>query len=277
MNLQATGLTTEIIAHRGASFDAPENTLASVRLAWEHNADAVEIDVHLSKDNHIVVMHDAHTQRTGGLDRRIAEQTLEELRTLDVGSWKEARFAGEKIPTLSEVIETIPQGKRLVIEVKCGSEIVPTLQATLAGSGRSAEQFLIITFSQSTLQAIKAAMPHITAYWLSAFSQNQQSSTDQAKAEQSKEEQPTIEAWIEVAHSIGADGLNLSASGLWNTELVQAVKAAGLKCYAWTVNDVDQARRLIAMGIDGITTDRAGWLRERLLSVYSARSLQATC
>lgn len=249
-------LTTEIIAHRGASFDAPENTLASVRLAWEHDADAVEIDVHLSKDNHIVVMHDAHTQRTGGVDRRIADQTLAELRALDVGSWKDARFAGEKIPTLSEVIETIPNGKRLVIEIKCGPEIIPVLQETLANSDRNSEQFLIIAFSQSTLHAVKKALPHISAYWLSTFSQNPESSV----------RQPTIETWIEVAKKIQADGLNLGTKGPWDAELVQNIKAAGLKCCVWTVNDPNQAHRLMEMGIDGITTDRAGWLREHLSS-----------
>lgn len=247
-------LTTEIIAHRGASFEAPENTLSSVRLAWEHGADAVEIDVYLSKDNHTVVMHDATTKRTGGVDRRIADQTLAELRALDVGSWKEARFAGEKIPTLSEAIETIPTGKRLVIEIKCGPEIIPALQETLANSRHNSEQFLIIAFSQSTLHAVKKALPHIAAYWLSTFSQNPESSVGQ----------PTIETWIEVAKKIEVDGLNLGAKGPWNAELVQKIKAASLKCYVWTVNDPDQARRLVDMKIDGITTDRAGWLRQQL-------------
>ena len=254
-NMNTTNrLKTEIIAHRGASHDAPENTLSAVRLAWEHNADAVEIDVYLSKDNKIVVMHDATTKRIGGVDRKIVEQTLEELRALDVGSWKDAKFAGEKIPTLDEVIATIPAGKRLVIEIKCGPEIVPFLKATLDASGRKPEQFLIIAFSQSTLEAAKKALPPIQAYWLSNLSLNAETGR----------EQPPIEDLIETAKKIGADGLNLGSKGPWTAELVQRVKAAGLKCYVWTVNNADDARRLRDMGIDGITTDRAGWLREQL-------------
>ena len=74
----------EIIGHRGASRDAPENTLASVNLAWKRNADAVEIDVYLSKDGHIVVVHDETTKRYGGPDRKIADQTLADLKKLEL-------------------------------------------------------------------------------------------------------------------------------------------------------------------------------------------------
>src|SRR5215218_7394628 len=82
----------EIVGHRGASFDAPENTLASVKLAWEQKADAAEFDVFLSKDGKIVVIHDANTKRVAGVDKPVVQQTLEELRTLDVGKWKNPKF-----------------------------------------------------------------------------------------------------------------------------------------------------------------------------------------
>ena len=106
----------DIIAHRGASHEAPENTLASVRLGWAQGADAVEVDVRQSRDGHIVVIHDAHTRRTAGVTRRVRAETLDELRALEVGRWKHRRHAGEKIPTLAEVIETVPPGKRLFVE-----------------------------------------------------------------------------------------------------------------------------------------------------------------
>ena len=95
----------DIIAHRGASHDAPENTLASVRLGWAQEADAVEVDVRQSRDGHIVVIHDAHTRRTARVKRLVRAQTLDELRALDVGRWKHPRYAGEKVPTLAETIE----------------------------------------------------------------------------------------------------------------------------------------------------------------------------
>ena len=104
----------EIVAHRGASYDAPENTVAAIKLAWEQKADAAEFDVFLSKDGKIVVMHDKDTKRIAGVDRKVVDQTLAELRKLDVGRWKDAKFAGEKMPTLDEMLATVPEGKQRV-------------------------------------------------------------------------------------------------------------------------------------------------------------------
>src|SRR5690349_6499814 len=118
----------DIVAHRGASFDAPENTVASAKLGWEQKADAVEIDIYLSKDGRIVVLHDADTKRTAGSVGKVVESTAEHLRTLDAGSWKGADWKGEKIPFLEEIIATVPEGGRLFIEIKCGPEILPELE-----------------------------------------------------------------------------------------------------------------------------------------------------
>ncbi|HSG69711.1 MAG TPA: glycerophosphodiester phosphodiesterase family protein, partial [Planctomycetaceae bacterium] len=114
---QEKAAPVEIIAHRGASYDAPENTLASVNLAWEQNADAVEIDIWLTSDNQIVLMHDKTPKRYGGPDTLVSEMTLEQLRALDVGAWKDPRWKGEKAPLLSEVLPLVPAGKRLFIEI----------------------------------------------------------------------------------------------------------------------------------------------------------------
>ncbi len=100
----------EIIAHRGASFLAPENTMASVMLGWEKNAD-VEVDVYLTKDNRIVAIHDETTERTAGTDVNVAESTSDELRKLDVGSFKYEEYAGEQIPFLADIVETNPPGR----------------------------------------------------------------------------------------------------------------------------------------------------------------------
>ncbi|HSQ58627.1 MAG TPA: glycerophosphodiester phosphodiesterase family protein, partial [Gemmata sp.] len=156
----------EIVAHRGASHDAPENTLASIRLAWEQNADAVEIDVRMSKDGGIVVIHDSNTLRVAGVDRPVAEQSLAELRALDVGKWKEARFAGERIPTLEEVLATVPREKRLLIEAKSGPEIVPELGRVLNGSDLRPEQNAIISFNPAVIAAVKRSRPELTGYWV---------------------------------------------------------------------------------------------------------------
>ena len=90
----------EIIGHRGASYLAPENTVASANLAWEKQADAVEVDIYLTQDSKIVVIHDSTTKRTAGQDMEVAKSTARQLRELDVGSFKNVDYAGEKIPLL---------------------------------------------------------------------------------------------------------------------------------------------------------------------------------
>jgi len=192
----------EIVAHRGASHDAPENTLASVNLGWEQRADGVEIDIRLSKDGHIVLMHDEGTKRTGGRDRPIVDQTLDELRQLDAGAWKDPKWAGERIPVLSDVLATIPEGKRLFIEVKCGPEIVEPLRAALAEAARPVEQTAIISFSLDVVTAAKRAMPELQVYWLASIKQDKETGRWG----------PAVSELLAKAQAAGVDGLDVSGA-----------------------------------------------------------------
>ncbi|MGB5892799.1 MAG: glycerophosphodiester phosphodiesterase family protein, partial [Ignavibacteriaceae bacterium] len=117
-----------IIAHRGESYDAPENTFASINLAWERDADAVEIDVQLTKDEKIVLIHDKTTLRTGGKYKRIAQNNYVELLKIDVGKFKGAKWKNERIPLLDKVIDTIPKNKILFIEIKSDKRIIKPFQ-----------------------------------------------------------------------------------------------------------------------------------------------------
>src|SRR5690349_11820047 len=101
----------EIIAHRGSSFLAPENTLVASHLAWQEGADAVEGDFRLTADGHIVCIHDATLKRTAGVDRSVSQCTLDELKAYDFGGWKAPKFVGERIATLPEMLSTRPVGK----------------------------------------------------------------------------------------------------------------------------------------------------------------------
>ncbi|MBV9471230.1 MAG: glycerophosphodiester phosphodiesterase [Abitibacteriaceae bacterium] len=247
-------LSMEIWAHRGASDEAPENTLASIERGWPQ-ADGVEIDVHLSRDGAIVVLHDDNTKRVAGVDKKVAEQTLAELRQLDAGRWKQESFAGESIPTLDEVVATMPPQKRLIIEIKCGPEIIPALQRPMGDAARSGQQCCFIAFSHPTLQAIKQAFPAVPAYWLSSF----------RAAQDSGAWEPTIETLIAQAKAAEFDGLDLHYDGPLEARTVTQIQEAGLQCYVWTVNDPVVAQRLVAAGVDGITTDRPAWLRLQLM------------
>ncbi|HON90411.1 MAG TPA: glycerophosphodiester phosphodiesterase [Sedimentisphaerales bacterium] len=243
----------EVIAHRGASHLAPENTLASVKLAWELGADVVEVDVHLTKDNRIVASHDPTTLRTSGTDLKIADTHSADLRELDVGSHKHADFAGESVPFLEEVLETIPAGRRLFIEVKTGPEILSVLNETITRSGKRS-QVAVIGFDLPTMKAAKEIMPDVPAHWL--CDKNLWASSGDSLARTAK------------AH--GLDGLNVHWSGItWR--FARAVRRAGLRLYAWTVDHGANADRLRDLGVDGIATNRPGWLKKRILSRHNSQ------
>ncbi|MBN1803658.1 MAG: hypothetical protein JW837_00265, partial [Sedimentisphaerales bacterium] len=116
--------------------------MASVMLGWEKDAD-VEVDVYLTKDNKIVVIHDKTTKRTAVTDVNVADTTSEELRKLDVGSFKSEEYAGEQIPFLADIVGTIPSGRKLYVEIKCGKEILPYLEELLVESGKMSRIVII--------------------------------------------------------------------------------------------------------------------------------------
>ena len=254
--LFATGCTeqTEIIAHRGASHLAPENTMASVMLGWQKGAD-VEIDVYLTKDNRIVVIHDKTTKRTGDKELEVSKTTSHQLRTVDVGTFKSLKFAGERIPFLHEVIATIPPHRKLYIEIKCKQEILPHLEKVINASGKRS-QVIIVTFDFETIVAAKKQMPDISMYWLRGTKKDKE--TDEFIYHD-------IEL-VEKARMHGLDGLNLHYGGV-TPELVDAAKAAGQKFYVWTIDEINAAQRMRDLGVDGITTNRPGWMKEQLKTV----------
>jgi glycerophosphoryl diester phosphodiesterase len=251
-----SGKRVEWVAHRGESHDAPENTMASVRLAWERGADAVEFDVHLTRDGRLAVSHDANLKRVTGQDLAIVNATLGELRKADVGKWKDPRFAGERMPTIEEVLATIPADphKRLFCEIKVGPEAVPAFVEAFRKSGKPASQVVVISFKADTLAEVKKQLPELKTYYLSDFKQDKQT----------KQWSPDAEEILATAKRIKAGGVNLSDKAPFDAALVKAARAAGMAVYAWTVDDPAAARRLIDLGVDGITTNRAQWLRRQV-------------
>lgn len=242
----------EYVAHRGASHLAPENTLAAARLAWELGADAVEVDVHLSRDNQVVVIHDETTHRTTGVTHRVAKTNAAVLRRLDAGSFKNGKYAGEKIPLLSEVLETVPEGRKLLVEVKTGTEILLSLAQVIARS-KKMDRVVIISFDFKVAAGAKKMMPEIPVYWLANSKKDRPSGTYR----------PHERELIERARSKGLDGLGVHFGGV-TADFAERVKGEGLKLFVWTVNKEDEARRLMSLGIDGLITDRPGWMRKRL-------------
>lgn len=242
-----------IIAHRGESYDAPENTMASINLAWERGAEAVEIDVHLSKDDHVVVIHDFNTKRLAGDNLKISKATLEELKKLDVGSWKGDKWQGEQIPTLKEVLKTIPQGKKLIIEIKSNADIIPTLKQDIESSCLETMQIEIIGFDLETMALAKRTFTDHKVLWL----------LDLDYYWYTRILKPSIKKAISKSKRHGLDGLNVWAGNMLDKSMIRKVHDAGLLLYCWTVDDMEHARKLWNWGIDGITTNRAAWMNEK--------------
>lgn len=263
-----------IVAHRGASYLAPENTLAAVRKAWQLDADGVEIDVHLSADGRVMVMHDANTLRTCGVALDISATDSARLRELDAGKFKGAQWQGEPIPFLSEVVATIPDGKFLVVEIKSGPEIISALNR-ISFNPRKVK---FISFDLRVLAALRPLYPESDLFLL--FDSEQPTKdllTEPVEANNS----PSISTskkqtrfpdsgdglarqLLNVVRATGLDGLDVNASFPVDAALVRAIHDQGKQIYFWTVDDPARAEFLSEAGADALTTNRPGWLRQRL-------------
>lgn len=244
----------EIIAHRGASYDAPEDTLAAFKLGYEQEADANELDIYLSKDGKIVVTHDSDTGRISGVTNRIETQTFKQLRRLEVGRWGKWKDKGfsERMPALDEVVASVPRNKRLFVEIKCGPEVLPKLERALRRGRRNPGQFVLIGFSYETMRLAKQEMPQLETCWLVA-------------RDKETKTYPPVEELIRKANEARLDGLDLESGFPIDPEFVRKVHNAGLKLYTWTVDDPALAKSEAVAGVDGITTNRPGWLRQQLV------------
>ncbi len=226
-----------IIAHRGASGEAPENTLSAFRLAWAQGADGIEMDVHLSADGRVMVHHDDDTERLCGEKLIIAETGSARLQTLDVGRWKGEAWRGEAMPYLEDVLAEVPAGKQAYIEIKSGEAIVPALAKALTVLDPNARP-VIISFNADALVGCREALPGVPLYWVL-----------------DAEPGPSLPtAVIQTAVDLGFTGLDPDHVGV-TAGWVSAARQAGLHLACWTVNRPEDMRRMASLGLDAITTD----------------------
>ncbi len=247
------------IAHRGESYDAPENTLAAINLAWQRDADAVEIDVHLTKDNRIVVIHDNHTWKLDRRFRKIKEQTLAELKRLDAGKYKGSQWRNERIPTLEEVLVTVPQHKKLIIEIKCDSSILNPLKRIIADFKLLPHQIQFIGFDFNVIKNARKIFRENEIFWVKNITYFEFITSWQDK----------LNEIINKTRRADLYGLDLSTNKIIDRTFVDMIKEAGLKLYIWIVNDPQEAKRLMDAGVDGITTDHPQWLKKELGNLTS--------
>lgn len=239
-----------IVAHRGASRHAPENTLPAFRLAWDLGADAIEGDFHLTGDGHIVCIHDASTQRVSNRNLVVQASTLRELRALDVGAYRGKPYEGTRIPTMAEVFSTVPEGKTIYVEIKCDRDIVPALRKEIEGSELAQEQIVVLSFQEDVVLAVKT-LEGFKAYWLVDLETDAAGRTE-----------PALEAVLETLNHVQADGL--SASKNVTEPFARGVMEQGYGFHVWTVDHPKDARRFAGWGATSITTNVPGCLKEHL-------------
>ena len=244
----------EIVAHRGASFDAPENTIAAIVLAWQQMADAVEIDVRVTKDEQIVAIHDADTRRTCGQNLVVSNSTYAQIQQLDAShNAMEDKYAGECVPRLADILKTIPPHGKLFVEVKCSHEIIEPLTSQFARNTPQQSSVVMIGFNAPLLAKIKTELPDV-ACLLCVAAEDKKDAWDHSDTE----------ILIKNAKRFNLDGVDLDARATICPEAVARLRSENLLCYFWTVDDPVYARTLSNCGVDGITTNRPGWIRTEL-------------
>jgi len=225
------GDKVSIIAHRGASGAAPENTLASVRRAIEDGADWIEIDVQESADGHVIVVHDSDFMKLAGVNLKVWEGTLAEVRELDVGGSFASEFTGEQVPTLAEVLEEVKGRSGLIVELKYygHDQALEQRVVDLIEAADMQEQTMIMSLKYAGIKKIRDLRPDWTVGLLSA----------QAIGDLTR---------------IDANFLAVSTR-LANSSFIRSAQTAGKQVYAWTVNDALTMSHMMSLGIDGVITD----------------------
>ncbi|HUK57092.1 MAG TPA: glycerophosphodiester phosphodiesterase family protein [Nitrospiria bacterium] len=235
-----------IIAHRGASGRAPENTMAAFRLAVEQGADWIELDVHQTADGRLVVLHDFSLQRTAGDPRAVRELSLEEIRKLDVGSWRDRSRRAERVPTLDEVLAFAAGRVGLMIELKRGSPFYPEIEQRLIDTiarHRARNRVTISSFDLAGLKTLRELDPEIPLGLLTR-----------------KTKPGDI---LDEAGSLNVRSIHISTHRLSKNILTRA-HSNRFPVYVYTVNRPSLMKRCLSMGADGLFTNYPDRLRDLL-------------
>ena len=244
-----------IVAHRGASHDAPENTLAAFELAWQKESDGIEGDFYLTADNQIVCIHDRDTERTTGKKMTVESSSLDELRKLEYGTWKDSKFAGEPIPTFADVFRSVPLGKTFVIELKSKAKIVPHLAKQLRRLDQRKIKILIISFDVETCRQCKELMPQYRVHWLTGFKKSDDGL------------HPTADEIVQTVAKCRADGVGMQGNtGLITEEFVDTLHQGECgEFHVWTIDRIEDAAHFQKLGAFGITTNRPAFIRSGIV------------
>ena len=246
---------TVVVAHRGASQRAPENTMEAYRLAVELGADAVELDVHLTVDGELAVIHDETLQRTTDRTGLVAGMTMDAIRQADAGAafaptgGDDRPFAGKGlfVPTLGEVLAWLPDGIGLVIEIKARAAADAVVDAVRGHAVRSEDRLSVISFDEVAIERVRALDPEIRTGYLLVPSQ-------------------PIEPALRWATEHGHLGVHPWEGdlGIDPLPILAQAHAYGREVGCYVLNDPERMQHLAACGLWGFVTDRPDVAREAL-------------
>ena len=242
-----------LIAHRGESNDAPENTLPAYKMAVERGF-GFECDVYLSKDGRVFTFHDKNLKRTtdGANTNRCGDVTWDEISRLDVGGWgkwKGSKYVGTRPALLEEVLALARDGRKIYVEVKPGPEIVPYIKKVFAAQKKATpKNTLFISFGNATCKALKEQMPEYKVYWI----------VSSRHWERPDHPPVTAEDVIAAMRETGADGVDIHyAPDVITAEMIAAVRKAGYEFHVWTVDKLEDTEEAFRRGAQTVTTNCA--------------------
>jgi len=240
-----------VVAHRGFSYEYPENTVAAAMGAIKAKAEGCEFDVYISRDGTVIVIHDGTFNRTTDVKTeivdgkpqpvKISDLSFEEIRRLDAGSWKDAKFAGEKIPTLDEMLAALKESKCWpVIEIKQAGFEQQVIDAVK--KAKMEDRAVIISFSKNVVKKVRELAPTIPVAWLWGD-----------KWEKSDAE--LVEFLVDAANEVDTNMLDLAHTHL-NANVIKGLNDAGITVWSWTIDNPDRMAEIRKAGAVSITTNR---------------------
>ena len=225
------------IAHRGASGRFPENTRLAFVKAIEAGADMIELDCQLSRDGHVVVFHDERLNRISGSKETVRSRTLEQLKKLDVGRWRGKAFAGERILTLEEALESIAGNADLCLEMKSYSDSTPGIELKvlfIVSHYGYLDRTIFSSFDYRSLARLRELAPGGNIGLITGS--------------------PLKPNWLEAARGVAARSVHMQKE-LVTREFLNLAWEEGLDVYVWTVNEVREMEALAEMGVQGLISD----------------------
>lgn len=246
-----------LIAHRGMSAIAPENTMSAFRLAEEYGADYIELDILRSKDGHLVVIHDDDVERVSGVKGLVEEMTLAELKSLDVGQWFSPEFTGERIPTLEEVLQEF-QGKDILFFLEPKGNNVEEQMVEMLEEYQMAHQVVVLSFSDEQLRLIRELDPRLPLVYLGRGAVPEERQTELAK--------------YDVDYSAYLNAMYAPRHSIVYPELYKVARDRGMMLWPWTVNEYSQIYQFYQYGSRGVITDYAHQFEKQILRIEAEAS-----